>query len=158
MYDPFTFCGHHLCVDSLDQEAVSVWKYDRKYICVRMIYFLYYSSLFGFFHFFVCLFVLCFVLFLTGNPITRRMAHTSDIRRPTYVIMITLDAWGPVYQHGSTLTSAWMSNHIHYKVWDEIIYSFQNINDETAEVWECINNFIPQFIVGVIPYLCSYWS
>ena len=29
---------------------------------------------------------------------------------------------GPFYLHGLTLISAWMSNYIHYKLWDEITY------------------------------------
>ena len=30
---------------------------------------------------------------------------------------------GPFYLHGLTLIPAWISNYIHYKVWDEIIHS-----------------------------------
>ena len=41
---------------------------------------------------------------------------------------------GPFYLHGWTLTPAWISNYIHYKVWDEIIYPFQNFNGATVEV------------------------
>ena len=29
---------------------------------------------------------------------------------------------------------AWISNHIHYKVWDEITYPFLNFNGATVEV------------------------
>ena len=29
-----------------------------------------------------------------------------------------------LYQHGLTLIPAWISNYIHYKVWDEIAFSF----------------------------------
>ena len=43
-----------------------------------------------------------------------------------------------------------MSNHIHYKVWDEIIYSFPNFNSATIEIWEWISHFIP--------HLCDYLS
>ena len=32
------------------------------------------------------------------------------------------------YWHGLKLISAWISNYIHYKVWDEIINSFINFN------------------------------
>ena len=46
------------------------------------------------------------------------------------------------------LIPAWISNHIHYKVWDEITYSFPNFNGCTVEVWERINNFNPHFIMG----------
>ena len=38
------------------------------------------------------------------------------------------------------------------KVWDEINYSFPNINGCTNEVWECICNFIIHLIMDVITY------
>ena len=41
---------------------------------------------------------------------------------------------GPFYQHGLTLIPAWISNYIHYKVWDEITYPFLNFNGATIEV------------------------
>ena len=56
---------------------------------------------------------------------------------------------------GLTIISAWISsNHIHYKVCDEIIYPFPNFNGVTVEVWEWINNFIPHFIMDVITHPC----
>ena len=33
-----------------------------------------------------------------------------------------------------TLIPAWISNYIHYKVWDEITYPFLNFNGATVEV------------------------
>ena len=30
--------------------------------------------------------------------------------------------------HGLTLIPAWISNYIHYKLWDEITYPFLNFN------------------------------
>ena len=30
----------------------------------------------------------------------------------------------------------WIINYIHYKLWDEIAYSFSNFNFSTSEVWE----------------------
>ena len=44
------------------------------------------------------------------------------------------DTRGPFYQHGLTLIPAWISNHIHYKVWDEITYPFLNFNGASIEV------------------------
>ena len=32
------------------------------------------------------------------------------------------------------LIPAWISNHIHYKMWDEITYPFLNFNSATVEV------------------------
>ena len=34
----------------------------------------------------------------------------------------------------ATLIPAWISNYIHYKVWDEITYPFLNFNGATVEV------------------------
>ena len=44
------------------------------------------------------------------------------------------DICGPFYYHGLILIPAWISNHIHYKVWDEITYPFLNFNGATVEV------------------------
>ena len=34
-------------------------------------------------------------------------------------------SWGPYHKHRSTLIPAWMSNYIHYEMWDEITNPFQ---------------------------------
>ena len=41
---------------------------------------------------------------------------------------------GPFYKHGLTLIPAWISNHIHFKMWNEITYPFLNFNGATVEV------------------------
>ena len=41
---------------------------------------------------------------------------------------------GPFYWYGLTLILAWISNYIHYKVWDEITNPFLNFNGATVEV------------------------
>ena len=56
------------------------------------------------------------------------------------------DPRGPFYYYGLTLIPAWISNHMHNKVWDEITYPFPNFNGGTIEVWVWISNFIPHFI------------
>ena len=61
---------------------------------------------------------------------------------------------GPFYWHGLTLIPAWISNHIHPKVWAEITYPFLNFNSVTVEVWEWISNLIPHFTGHVITYPC----
>ena len=53
-----------------------------------------------------------------------------------------------------TLIPTWISKYIHYKVWNEITYSFTNFNGTTVKVWEWINNFILDFIGHVITYPC----
>ena len=45
-----------------------------------------------------------------------------------------------------TLKPTWVSNHMHGKVWDEIIYPFSNFSGATVWVWECITNFIPHHL------------
>ena len=55
---------------------------------------------------------------------------------------------------GTIKIKAWISNLIHYKVWDEITHPFPNFNGATIEVWEWMSNFIPHFIMGVITYPC----
>ena len=35
----------------------------------------------------------------------------------------------PFYLHGLILIPAWISNYIHYKVWDEFGYLFLKFND-----------------------------
>ena len=42
---------------------------------------------------------------------------------------------GPFYLYGLTLILSWISNYIHYNVWEEIIYQFPNFNGCTVEVW-----------------------
>ena len=43
--------------------------------------------------------------------------------------------WGPLYLYGLTFIPVWISNYIHYKVFDEIAYPFLNFNGEAVEVW-----------------------
>ena len=52
------------------------------------------------------------------------------------------------------LFNLWISNYIHYKVYDEMTYPFPNSNGATVEVWEWIDNFISHFTGHVItsPY------
>ena len=45
-----------------------------------------------------------------------------------------LEISGRFYQPGLTLIPAWMNNYIHYKMRDEITYSFLNLNGCTVEV------------------------
>ena len=58
----------------------------------------------------------------------------------------------PFYEHAITSIPEWISNYIHYKVWDEITYTFPNSNDATVEVWELISKFIKNVTVFVITY------
>ena len=61
---------------------------------------------------------------------------------------------GPFYWHGLTLIPAWISNRIHYNVWDEITYPFLNFNGATVEIHQWISNFIPHFSGHAIASPC----
>ena len=56
----------------------------------------------------------------------------------------------PVYSQGFILIPAWISNHIHQDVWDEITYPLTNFHCATVEVWEWISFFISYFNGPVI--------
>ena len=51
-------------------------------------------------------------------------------------------------------TPAWTSNHVHSKIWNEVTCPFAILNCCTVNVWECISNSIPYFILGIISYPC----
>ena len=53
---------------------------------------------------------------------------------PFYMTDVFLMTCGPFYKHGLTLIPAWISNYIHYNMWDEITYPFLNFNGATVEV------------------------
>ena len=61
----------------------------------------------------------------------------------------------PLYWYGLILIPAWINNHFHYEVWDDITYPFLNFNGATVEFWEWICNFIPHFTRHVITYPCG---
>ena len=44
------------------------------------------------------------------------------------------------------------------KIWDEIAYSFLNVNRSTVDVWEWINKFIAHFELDIIIHPCWDWS
>ena len=50
--------------------------------------------------------------------------------------------------------AAWISNHMHFIMWDEITYPFPNFNGGTVEVWEWISDFIPHYTWFLITYPC----
>ena len=41
------------------------------------------------------------------------------------------------------------------KVWGEIAYPFPNFNGWVVEIWECISNLIPNFLIYVILLICA---
>ena len=57
------------------------------------------------------------------------------------------------------LIPACISNDVHYKVWDGIIYPFPKFNGVTVEVWEWISNFIwRHFRNGVLEPYGTHWK
>ena len=68
--------------------------------------------------------------------------------------LLCMSTCSPFNWHGLALIPAWICNHIHYKMWDEINYPFLNFNGATVEVWEWISNFIPHITGHLITYPC----
>ena len=52
-------------------------------------------------------------LFIAWNPHTDGTSQLIDDNMKSMI-------WGTFYKHGLTLIPSWISNPIHYKVWDEI--------------------------------------
>ena len=67
-------------------------------------------------------------------------------------IDFTYNSQGHLYEHGLTLILAWISDNIHYNVWDEIIYPLPNLNG--CMVWEWISNPVPHFYWAYITDPC----
>ena len=61
---------------------------------------------------------------------------------------------GPFHEHGLPLISVWISNHMSSEMWDEIIYPFPSFKGCTLVIWELISDYITQFVMDVITYLC----
>ena len=61
----------------------------------------------------------------------------------------------PFYFHSLTLRPAWIDNHIHYNVWDEITHLSQNVE---VAVLEGVSNFITHFTGHVITQPCWHLS
>ena len=48
----------------------------------------------------------------------------------------------------------WIRNYVHYKVWDDITYTFRTFNSFDVDDWEWVSNLIPHFTGFVITYPC----
>ena len=55
----------------------------------------------------------------------------------------------PFYQPGLTLIPAWMSDHMHNEVWNQITSPFP-----TTEFGEWLDNFVPHFKMDAVTYPC----
>ena len=75
---------------------------------------------------------------VTGEFPAQRASNAEKVSiwwRPHYLekcLHMVIPNRGPFYLHGLTLIPAWISNYIHYKVWDEIAYPFLNFNGAYA--------------------------
>ena len=64
---------------------------------------------------------------------------------------------GHLHKDWVTLLPTWISNRIHYNVWNEWNYlTIINFNSAAGGVWEWISNFIPHFAGHVITY--PWWD
>ena len=64
----------------------------------------------------------------------------------------------PFYWHGLTVFPAWICNHVHYKVWDEITYPFLNFNGCTVEVCNRWNLWMAKRFHLAFYWTCDYLS
>ena len=79
------------------------------------------------------------------------MIHVSNITKTSHT------NGRPSHPSGAPFTdfnSAWLSDHMPIKWWDEITYQCPNFNGYKVAVWEWILNFIPHFGIDVHPYPC----
>ena len=74
------------------------------------------------------------ILWATALGIERKRHEPAFFALPHIHGSTFRETSGPFYWHGLTLILAWISNYIHYKVWNEIIYPFLNLNGATVEV------------------------
>ena len=63
-----------------------------------------------------------------------------------------MDVSGPFRPFTNITYPAWLSNYIHYKIWDEITNPFTNFTGATFEVWDWMDNCSPQLTRCVITY------
>ena len=84
-------------------------------------------------------------LLIILSQIGGRLRSALQLRMPS----------SPFYEHGLTLIPTWLSNYIHYNVWDVITYPFLNFNGCTVEVYEWISNFLLHFTGLVIIILAG---
>ena len=64
--------------------------------------------------------------------------------------------WGSFYFQDIISLPTGISNRIHYKVWDEITYTFPNFNGTAVEVWEWVSNFVCERMGILTPRV--YWT
>ena len=58
------------------------------------------------------------------------------------------------HEYELTLIPVWISDYIHYQMWDEITNPFPNFNGATVEVWEWISNLFYPIFHWSCHYLC----
>ena len=68
-----------------------------------------------------------------GDHTIGRAIPATDLLLVVLSMMIS-DAILHDPNHGLALIQAWISNYIHYKVWDEITHPFLNFNGATVDV------------------------
>ena len=78
--------------------------------------------------------------------ITCNMGINSSKLGP-YAILLQERTCDPLYKHEF---SAWINNHIHQKLFDEITYPFPIFNGAVVDICEWINNLITHFVWSLI--------
>ena len=90
------------------------------------------------------------VVFFRRNVLPPLWEHINAAWKTFYMYWVL----GPLLLTWFNLIPVWISNHIHYHVWDKITYPFLNFNGATVEDWKWIGNFIPHFAGHIITYPC----
>ena len=107
----------------------------------------------------VCI-CLCFILFYSNYISSFWYMH---------VLCWAIYSSDPFYYHGLTLIPIWISNYIHHKVWDEIVYPFPNFYccyhcsfemDNYLLHWKCDNVSMLRFKLSRVNekvYRIAHW-
>ena len=77
-----------------------------------------------------------------GSGFVFRRWEEKNLNEMFRLKFLLINLWGSFYQHGLTLISAWIRNHMPSKVWDEIIYALPNFSTCVIFNW----NSIPRVI------------
>ena len=76
--------------------------------------------------------------------------NISMILKTDLNFMIFQELW----ESWITFIPAWISNQMSSHMLNEITYPFPNLNSGAIEAWECLSDFIPQFMMEAITYPC----
>ena len=85
--------------------------------------------------------------------------HSSHITWMTCTIfeILQMNTSNTLLGQDFTLLPAWINGFTHHKVWNEVPYSFPNLNGAAVQAWKWMSNFIPHFTWQAITYPCWWY-